>query len=399
MPDNRGSFFDVLDLAVERGLDVRVIFWRPNPEATYVDEGSTFAGSQADRDMLQVRGSRFRIRWDRTHGAFCQHQKCWVIDAGQPSEAAFVGGININPRAMVSPGHAGGGNIHDAYVEVAGPSATDVHHNFAQRWNEASERAADDGVWSHDGDDDLAFPDRLSGTRGSSIVQIQRNVHAGRYRDGRPSPGARSFDVVNGERTIRDQYLAAFEAARSSIYIENQAIAVEAIITGIGNALERGVEVVILVPADPEDWVRVARQEPEHKGLFVKLALLGRHEHFALVGIAGRGGAGGRNNVYVHAKLMLVDDSWATIGSCNLHRNSLFGHTEMNVSFWHPEVVRSLRCELLTEHIGQDTTHIDDRAALRLYRQVAKENRRKRELGDSEWQGLAFSLDPAAYGA
>ena len=35
MPDGRGSLFDVLDRAVARGLDVRVIFWRPNPECPW----------------------------------------------------------------------------------------------------------------------------------------------------------------------------------------------------------------------------------------------------------------------------------------------------------------------------------------------------------------------------
>ena len=30
MPDDRGTFFDLLDRAKERGLDVRVIFWRQN---------------------------------------------------------------------------------------------------------------------------------------------------------------------------------------------------------------------------------------------------------------------------------------------------------------------------------------------------------------------------------
>ena len=138
MPGGRGTFFDVLDRAVARGIDVRVIFWRPNPEATYVGVGTAFPGMRADRDFLKRRNSHFRIRWDRAQGAFCQHQKCWLIDAGQPSETAFVGGINITPLAMVSPGHAGGGGIHDAYVEIAGPSGTDVHHNFVQRWNQVS---------------------------------------------------------------------------------------------------------------------------------------------------------------------------------------------------------------------------------------------------------------------
>jgi phosphatidylserine/phosphatidylglycerophosphate/cardiolipin synthase-like enzyme len=100
----------------------------------------------------------------------------------------------------------------------------------------------------------------------------------------------------------------------------------------------------------------------------------------------------------VHAKLMLIDDAWATIGSCNLHRNSLFGHTELNASFWSPGHVRSLRCRLLAEHLGHETGHLDDREALILYRSIAIENAHKRKLGRNDWDGIAFSLDPKTYG-
>src|SRR6476619_7525750 len=93
--------------------------------------------------------------------------------------------------------------------------------------------------------------------------------------------------------------------------------------------LKRRVEVVILVPADPETHVRAARRNPERKPLFHQVAALGRYERFALVGIAANNATGGRNNIYVHGKIMLIDDAWATIGSCNLHANSLFGSTEM----------------------------------------------------------------------
>jgi cardiolipin synthase len=398
MPDGRGSLFDVLDRAVARGLDVRAIFWRQNPETSWV-EGRIFSGSQADRDMLGARSSRFRARWDRTHGPYCQHQKSWLVDAGQESETAFVGGINLNPHSVVSPGHLGEHHNHDLYVEVTGPAATDVHHNFVQRWNEASERGAQDGVWGHNGDDDLTFPMRLSSAKGESLVQIQRTVHADRYLDGRPSPGGQAFDIAGGERSIFEQYLGAIRAARRSIYIENQASDVPEIVAELEAALTRGVEVVVLVPAQPEQAVHAARQKPERRLFFDQMAALGRHERFALVGIAGRGRDGGRNDVYVHAKIMLIDDAWATIGSCNLHAASLFGHTEMNASFWDPNVVRTLRCELLAEHLGQDTAHLDDCTALGFYRRVAQENRRKRDAGDlDEWQGLAFSLDPAIYG-
>src|SRR5215472_8989715 len=127
---------------------------RPNPE--FSGEGGTFPGSPDDRRMLEGRGSRFRARWDRAHGPYLHHQKSWLVDAGHPSEVAFVGGINPTARALGSPGHDAGGR-HDAYVELNGPAATDVHHNFVQRWNEASERDLADGRWGHDAADRLPF--------------------------------------------------------------------------------------------------------------------------------------------------------------------------------------------------------------------------------------------------
>src|SRR5213078_5314068 len=129
-------------------------------------------------------------RWDHLPH-YCHHQKSWLIDAGRPGEVAFVGGINLDHGSLVAPGHppVGGGrsdediyaNIHDLYLELSGPAATDVHHNFVQRWNEATERSLDDGRRGHDAGDQLVFPTRLSDPRGKSVVQIQRNVHAGRY--------------------------------------------------------------------------------------------------------------------------------------------------------------------------------------------------------------------------
>jgi cardiolipin synthase len=281
---------------------------------------------------------------------------------------------------------------------VSGPAATDVHHNFVQRWNEASERMLDDGRWSNAADDQLPFPIRLSGQRGDSVVQIQRNIHAGRYTDGRASPDGTPYNIADGERTIFDQYLLAIGAATKAIYIENQAIPIPAIADAIEEALKRGVEVVILVPAQPETHVREARRDPSRSLLFDRVASLGQFEHFLLVGIAALKAEGERRDIYVHGKIMLVDDEWATIGSCNLHSNSLSGHTEMNASIWDAAVVRPLRCQLLSEHLGQDTGHLDAREALQLYRVVAQQNRHKRDAGDPAWQGMAYRLDPAGYG-
>jgi phosphatidylserine/phosphatidylglycerophosphate/cardiolipin synthase-like enzyme len=398
MPDERGTIFDVLDNAVARGVDVRLLIWRPDPETQGL--GRDFPGSPANRELLHARDSRFRIRWDRAHPGFCQHQKCWLIDAGEDDETAFVGGINLTAPVPNIPGHAGDGQIHDVYVEIAGPSATDVHHNFVQRWNEASERIADDGAWATDGfDDNLAFPSRLSPPKGSSRAQLQRNIHPGRYTDSTPTPGGSPYPLAQGERSIVEQYLLAINAARSTIYIENQAIPIPLVASRLEAALERGVEVAVLAPSVPERSVQAARHDPARQDLFDRLAALGRHESFTLAGLAGSSHQGGRRDVYVHDKVMIVDDCWATIGSCNLHAHSLGGNSELNASIWDPNVARAFRRDLLLEHLDIDTTQMTDRTALRLFQSLARENRRKREVGKSDWQGLAFRIDPATYGA
>lgn len=395
MPDGRGTFFDLLDRAQARGIDVRVIFWRPN-----VMGGTNviaFAGTPDDRDFLRQRGTRWRARWDRTHGTYCQHQKCWLIDAGHDQEIAFVGGVNQTLRTESMPGHQGAGQRHDLYLELAGPSATDVHHNFVQRWNEASERLVEDGVWADSGRDTLAFPTRASPPRGKSKVQIQRTVHAGRYSDGRATPGGRPYDIASGERSILDQYLNAIDAARRTIYIENQSVPIVSVALGLEAALRRGVEVIMVVPGEPEIHVREARRRGERRELFAQLGVLGGYDNFRLVGLASHVGSE-RHVIYVHDKMMIVDDVWATIGSCNLHAFSLEGSTEMNCSFHDPQVARGLRCELMAEHLGRDVGAFDDRAAMALVRDTADANRYRLDTGATDWQGLLFRLDAATYG-
>jgi phosphatidylserine/phosphatidylglycerophosphate/cardiolipin synthase-like enzyme len=354
----------VLDDAVSRGLDVRVLFWRPNPESSRY--GRTFPGTEAERDLLRARGSQFGIRWDRAGTAYCQHQKSWLIDAGHSTETAFVGGINLTATALGSPGHGDGGR-HDLYIEITGPSATDVHHNFVQRWNEANERDRADGTWGGGGVLPLPFPIRGSAAKGVSVVQSQRMMPPGRYTDRSASPGGQPHEIQAGEGSILEQYERTIEAARSTIYIENPALPVPAVARRLEAALQRGVQVVLLVPAEPEDWIYAARRDPARSALFAALfaaiEALDQYEGFLLAGLMTQDGGRGCA-VYVHAKAMLVDDAWATIGSSNLHANSLGGHAELNASVWDANVVRALCCDLLAEHLGQDTSGLDYRAAM-----------------------------------
>ena len=61
-----------------------------------------------------------------------------------------------------------------------------------------------------------------------------------------------AFDIAGGEQSVLAQYLGAIDAARRSIYIENQAIPIPQVSARLEQALSRGVEIVALVPADPE---------------------------------------------------------------------------------------------------------------------------------------------------
>jgi phosphatidylserine/phosphatidylglycerophosphate/cardiolipin synthase-like enzyme len=393
MPDGRGSALDVLDRAAARGVDVRIIFWRPD-EAQEHHRRNAFWGSLTHISMLDANRAGVKIRWDRAHTGFCQHQKSWLIDAGTEDARAVVGGINLNPHSVVAPGHDGEGHNHDVYVELAGPSVIDVHHNFVQRWNEASERLADDGRWGVGSEADLEFPTRVPAVRGGAAVQIQRTIHRGRYTDGQAPPEGIPFRIADGETSNFDQYCAAIHAARRSIYIENQYIDVPEIVECLRQALRRGVDIILLMPAEPDVGPEIS---PERRAILKARTELGTYENFMLAGIAGVGADSRRKSVYVHAKLMLIDDEWATVGSCNLHRYSLFGNSEMNVAFAAPNTVRSLRCELLREHLDRDTSGMGDRDALRLFRKIARENRRRFEVGDHAWEGLAFELDPATY--
>ena len=67
----------------------------------------------------------------------------------------------------------------------------------------------------------------------------------------------------------------------------------------------------------------LARRDPERRMLFDRVAALDQCENFALAGIAANDADGKRRDIYVHTKIMLVDDAWATVGSCNLHAGSM----------------------------------------------------------------------------
>jgi phosphatidylserine/phosphatidylglycerophosphate/cardiolipin synthase-like enzyme len=207
-----------------------------------------------------------------------------------------------------------------------------VHHNFVQRWNEASERGRTDGTWPPGAaDDDLPFPSTTSAPRGDSTAQVVRTIR-------------------DRERSVLEAYVGAIDAARESIYVENQFFFSHVIFERLDAALRRGVTVVIVVPGKPLPEVYDARRR--HPRLFGALGALGRHGGFTLAALAATDDAGTRRDVYVHAKIAVVDGAWMTVGSANLEKRSLERDTELNVACWDAAVARAFERTLVAEHGG-----------------------------------------------
>jgi len=119
----------------------RVIFWRHNAETCL---GRAFdlrrlAGPARDAGGRAAPASGRAGTAPRT--PFCQHQKGLAHrcrrDGPRPRSVRW-GSISTPRRGHGAGTHAGRNQVHDLFVELAGPSAADVHHNFVQRWNEAS---------------------------------------------------------------------------------------------------------------------------------------------------------------------------------------------------------------------------------------------------------------------
>lgn len=403
-PDGRGTFFDVLEKAAARGLDVRVLFWS-EPEIEKMLTGSAhFPAGEGAFEALHAKAPHVKARWDRLRG-WCHHQKSWLVDAGTDAETAFVGGINLDHDSFVSPGHPGGeanrgDSVHDVYAELRGPSATDVHHNFVQRWNEASERARPFGAYpSPVVADDLGFPTRPSREAGDTLVQVSRTVQAGAYRSDVAAPGAAPFPIANGEASILEQYLAAVDAARSTIYLENQILLCPQLVPRLDAALARGVEVTVVLPARAMPEVARARRDPRATGMFEMIEALARHDRFLMAALGQTREDGSHGDIYVHAKVAVVDDEWVTIGSANTLFRSFLGDTELNVTAWDRGVAAGLRRELMAEHLGMEADDdglADEAAAMRLLRERARENTERR-LEGRPMQGQVFAIDPRAW--
>lgn len=288
---------EALVRAARRGVKVRVIVdWFGTGNAMATRLGSVFAQAHVH---YRVFNPWFRRGVTRTH------RKIAVADR----TVAFVGGINTNDDWVCDydPAKRLPAPRWDFAVAVRGALVAPIHHEVQVQW---------------------ARVGRLGLIRRIGLFREMRRQN----KQSGETPMLAAFvvrDNLRNRRTIQRTYLQAMGQARSSILIANPYFAPgHKFRMALINAARRGVEVKLLIGVG-EIWL----QDMVARSFYPKLLAAG-------VQILEY------RKTQLHAKVAVVDNDWATVGSSNCDGLSLFLNQEANV------VVRDARfAATVREHL------------------------------------------------
>jgi phosphatidylserine/phosphatidylglycerophosphate/cardiolipin synthase-like enzyme len=328
----------VLVDVLRRGGDVRGLVWRSHPDQARFSEQEAVAQAEAVNEA----GGEILLD-ERVRRAGSHHQKMVVVrhPGHEDDDVGFAGGIDLCHGRRDDERHLGDPQAisldqrygdtppwHDAQVEVRGPAIGDLAITFRERWDDQTPldhrnplRARIASVAREPRRPEPLPPMAARpGPAGTHAVQVLRTYPAKRP----PYPFA-----PDGERSIARAYAKAFRRAQRLIYIEDQYLWSATVAVPLAEALRASpdLRLIALVP-----------RYPEQGGLFSEPPeLVGHQEALDLVREAGgdRVAVYDLENdegtpVYVHAKVCIVDDVWATVGSDNLNLRSWTHDSELS---------------------------------------------------------------------
>src|SRR5690349_13589360 len=314
---------ELLADAVARGADVRLLLWAGAPLRVFTPARSDVRADA--REFARDTGIRVALD-DHERLLHCHHEKLVVID----DEVAFVGGVDLTDLGgdrWDTSRHFARGRLgwHDAGTRLRGPIVADVAAHLDLRWSEVT--------------GEYVPPAPAPAPAGDTTVQLLRTVPEHVY--GRLHKGA--FGILEG-------YMRALQAARELVYLESQFFWLPEIVNLLSDKLRTPpsdrFRVVVLLPSKANNG------EEDTRGMLAHLvdADAGRGRFLATTIDAITGST--VDQLYVHAKIGIVDDRWLTIGSANLNAHSFFNDTEVNVQVFDERLARATRLRLWSEHLG-----------------------------------------------
>jgi cardiolipin synthase len=286
-----GPFLDALIRAHQRDVQVRVL----------IDGiGGGYFTSWGYRRLARhgVPAARFMhslLPWRMPFLNLRMHKKLLVIDG----QRAFTGGLNIGAENLLAlkPRHP----VLDHHFAIEGPVVGQLSRAFADDWQMATGEELEDAIW---------FPEPLLAK--SASEQIMRVITAG------PDQDIEKIEFVA---------LMAITCAQKSVTLMTPYfLPDEKLLSALGLAARRGVEVDVVIPA-------------KRSGPSVACAMQ------ANVGPLLEAGCRIWKDrpPFDHSKLMTVDGAWALIGSSNWDTRSFRLNFELGVEVYDAEFAGALK--------------------------------------------------------
>ncbi len=370
-PPAQEQLLDLCHRTATRGVRVALLFWQP---VTLTGQPDTGVGGTVPYTLLgtiKEYAPGVLARWDQAKGmgiypdkASCHHQKTFVIDG----QVAFVGGINMTQEYWDTPAHKPNDErrisydlvdqqqrqtraqspqvlpLHDMFCRFAGPAVGDVEANFVERWNGATRK--------EDAPDLSDIPGGAQPPSGTQI-QVLRTIAPHTY----PHTAA-------GEQSIEEAIVNALRGAKSSVYFENQYFFDPDVVGALRSAAMRGVRIVGLLTRAPDAGQLMGRVEhvlelPAVQTFQWTLGDPHIKEQVQLYSPYTEGSAPNKD-IYVHAKVMIVDDRYVIVGSANISFTSMDFHSEMCVLVDDARRALALRRRLFAEHLCLSESQIPE---------------------------------------
>jgi phosphatidylserine/phosphatidylglycerophosphate/cardiolipin synthase-like enzyme len=382
----------VLCRAAERGVDVRGLVWRSHlaklsfssEENRRLGKEINLAGGECALDM--------RVRPGGSH-----HQKYVVLRHPDRREldVAFLGGIDLCHSRRDDADHEGDPQPqpmakaygdrppwHDVQLMITGPAVGDVETSFRERWEDPQRlsrsplRLVSDRIREDEPHPLSPLPVQLPDPEptGDHPVQLLRTY---------PNRAPGYAFAPQGERSVARGYSKALLQARHLVYIEDQYLWSRRIADTFADALRANpdLHVIAVLPHVPDQDGRLSLPP----NLVGRQQAIGRLREAAPDRVAFYGLENLRGvPVYVHAKVCVVDDTWASVGSDNFNRRSWTHDTEMSAVVCHPGYARDLRLELGREHLGTDQdADLEPRVVFDAFARAAEDLQRWHDQGRS----------------
>lgn len=310
-------------------------------------------GTTLIRMMDWLRNPRITYKFDSSHPLDASHhQKILIVD----DQVAFCGGIDITAFRWDTRDHRDDEPgrrrpftkrvyepWHDTIMAMDGDAARGLGDLARLRWKIA-------------GGGELPVPRETRDVWPQTLEPDFRGVPIAIART-RGKEGD-----VSEVREIEALFVDLIGWAKNFVYIETQYFASRVIAEAIAKRLEEpeGPEFVVVNPRTAYGWLDEAVMGPARAELMRALKARDPHDRFRIYSPVTEKGT----DIYVHSKVMIVDDALLKVGSANVNNRSMGLDSECDAMVdarsdpSAAATIARLRADLIGEHLGVEPEEV-----------------------------------------